>query len=115
MTARPVPDELAQRWTAPALTDAGVRRDLRKYVSTRFDKAELIANTEALQRFSGPALVLWSPDGRVMPVEHGKRLAELMPRAEYREVPGTRVLAMLDEPSAVAQEMAAFLRAVHPG
>ena len=65
----------------------------------------------ALQRFHGDALVLWSPDNKVMPPAHGHRLAALMPRARYAEIPGAYVLSMLDEPEAVAREMGTFLTA----
>ncbi len=54
-------------------------------------------------------LVLWSPDNRVMPPAHGRRLAALMPRARYAEVPGAYVLSMLDEPETVARELGEFL------
>lgn len=64
---------------------------------------------EALRRFRGDVLVLWSPDNRVMPPAHGRRLAALMPRARYAEIPGAYVLSPLDEPGAVAREMAQFL------
>ena len=57
----------------------------------------------------GDVLVLWSPDNKVMPAAHGRRLAALMPRARYAEIPGAYVLSMLDDPEAVAREMGAFL------
>jgi pimeloyl-ACP methyl ester carboxylesterase len=109
MARRPVPDDLMRRWTDPLLHDPDVYRDLLAYCRTTFDKAALIRDTEALSRFSGDALVLWSPDNRVMPPAHGRRLAALLPRARYAEVPGAYVLSMLDEPEAVARELGAFL------
>jgi pimeloyl-ACP methyl ester carboxylesterase len=109
MARRPVPGELIRRWTEPVLSDPGIRRDLLAYCRGRLDKAALIADTEALRRFLGDVLVLWSPDNRVMPPAHGRRLAALMPRARYAEIRGAYVLSMLDEPEAVAREMGAFL------
>jgi pimeloyl-ACP methyl ester carboxylesterase len=109
MARRPVPDDLVRRWTDPLLRDPGVRRDLLAYCRGQFDKTTLVRDTEALRRFRGDALVLWSPDNRVMPPEHGHRLAELLPQARYAEVPGAYVLAMLDEPEAVARELTRFL------
>jgi pimeloyl-ACP methyl ester carboxylesterase len=109
MARRPVPDELIRRWTEPVLRDPGVRRDLLAYCRGTFDKAALIADTEALRQFQGEALVLWSPDNKVMPPAHGHRLAALMPRARYAEIPGAYVLSMLDEPVAVARELGTFL------
>jgi len=109
MARKPVPGELIRRWTEPVLSDPGIRRDLLAYCRGKLDKAALIADTEALRRFQGDVLVLWSPDNKVMPPAHGRRLAALMPRARYAEIPGAYVLSMLDEPEAVAREMGAFL------
>lgn len=109
MARRPLPDALVRGWTEPALRDAGVRRDLLAYCRDAFDKPTLIRDTEALARFPGETLILWSPDNRVMPPEHGHRLAELLPAGRYAEVPGAYVLSMLDEPTAVAREMGRFL------
>jgi pimeloyl-ACP methyl ester carboxylesterase len=111
MARRPVPGELIRRWTEPVLSDPGIRRDLLAYCRGTFDKAALIRDTAALRRFQGDVLVLWSPDNRVMPPSHGHRLAALMPRARYAEIPGAYVLSMLDEPEAVAREMGTFLTA----
>ena len=109
MARRPVPSELIRRWTEPVLSDPDIRRDLLAYCRGTFDKAALIRDTEALRRFRGDVLVLWSPDNRVMPAAHGRRLAALIPRAKYAEIPGAYVLSMLDEPGAVAREMGQFL------
>lgn len=114
MARRPVPDELVRGWTEPLLRDPGVRRDLRAYCRGPLDKATLIRDTEALSRFHGDALVLWSPDNKVMPVAHGRRLAELMPRARHAEIPGAYVLSMLDKPELVAHELGEFLTATRP-
>lgn len=108
MARRPVPDALIRHWTEPLLADRRIRRDLRAYCNGPFDKEELVRDTEALRRFTGPALVLWSPN-RVMPTEHGHRLAQLLPQGRYAEVPGAYVLSMLDEPEAVARELGRFL------
>lgn len=109
MAKRPLPDDLVRRWTEAVLRDPGVRRDLLAYCRGPLDRGRLVRDTEALRRFAGEALVLWSPDNRVMPPEHGRRLAELLPAGRYAEVPGAYVLSMLDEPEAVAREVGAFL------
>jgi pimeloyl-ACP methyl ester carboxylesterase len=109
MVRRPLPDDLVRGWMDPVLTDDGVLRDLQAYLATPPDPADLVRDTEALRDFHGDALVLWSPDNRVMPPEHGPRLAALLPAGQLVEVPGTFVLSMLDDPAAVAAEMGAFL------
>ncbi|RCG24816.1 alpha/beta hydrolase [Streptomyces diacarni] len=109
MARRPVPDDLVRGWTEPLLREPGVRRDLLAYCRGAMDREELVRDTEALRRFTGEALVLWSPDNRVMPPEHGHRLARLLPAGQYAEVPDARVLSMLDEPESVAREIGDFL------
>ncbi|MEJ7832973.1 MAG: alpha/beta hydrolase [Nocardioides sp.] len=109
MARRPISDKLVRGWTEPALRTPGVRRDLRAYCRTRFDPAELIRDTEALSRFAGSVLVLWSPDNKVMPPEHGHRLSALIPHSRYAEITDAYVLSMLDQPEAVAAEIGRFL------
>ena len=109
MARRPLPDDLVRRWTGPLLHDPDIRRDLLSYCRGPLPKETLIRDTEALRGFTGEALVLWSPDNRVMPAEHGRRLAELLPAGRYAEVPGAYVLSMLDEPETVAHEIGDFL------
>lgn len=109
MARRPLPDQLVRDWTEPLLADPLIRRDLTAYCRTKFDKSQLIKDTEALRRFTGDTLVLWSPENRVMPPEHGRRLAELLPAGRYAEIPRAYVLSMLDEPAAVARQLSGFL------
>ncbi|KAB2345203.1 alpha/beta fold hydrolase [Actinomadura rudentiformis] len=109
MARRPVPDDLIHRWTEPVLRDPAVRGDLLAYCRSPYNGHELIHATRQLSRFTGEALVLWSPDNRVMPPEHGRRLADLLPAGRYAEVPGAYVLSMLDEPEIVASEIGQFL------
>jgi pimeloyl-ACP methyl ester carboxylesterase len=108
MAKKPVPQRIVDEWLAAGLTDPRVRRDLVKYCHTEFDKDHLIRATEALAGFEGPALVLWS-DNPVMPAEHGRRLAELLPRGQLRHVDDAYVLTMLDAPEQTAKEIGAFL------
>ncbi|MGN0042101.1 MULTISPECIES: alpha/beta fold hydrolase [unclassified Rhodococcus (in: high G+C Gram-positive bacteria)] len=109
MARTPLPDDLVRTWTEPGLRSKDIRRDLRKYVATRFTATELVADTEALQHFAGPALVLWSSAGKVMPRGHGRRLANLLPNGTLVEVDDAYVLSMLDRPETIAQAMTTFL------
>ncbi|HLS78224.1 MAG TPA: alpha/beta hydrolase [Nocardia sp.] len=113
MTRRGLSDEMVRGWTEPGLRDPAIRRDvlgyLRTYLRGEVDDHMLIAHTEALRRFRGPALILWSSDDRVMPLAHARALAESMPDARLRVVDDAAVLSMIDRPEAVAAEMGAFL------
>ncbi|MUL78810.1 alpha/beta hydrolase [Mycobacterium sp. CBMA226] len=109
MAATPVPDDLIIGWTESTLNDRAVRRDVTTYARSTFNKHALIKYTEALATFHGDVLVLWSPDNKVMPPAHGRRLADLIPGACYREIRGAYVLSMLDQPEAVAHNISEFL------
>lgn len=108
MAKSPIPQPIVDKWVAAGLTDVSVRRDLVKYCRTRFDDGELIRATEALADFDRPALVLWT-DNPVMPSEHGRRLAELLPRGELRVIEDAYVLVMLDQPERTAEAIGDFL------
>lgn len=107
--ARTIPDATMRAWTRPAIEDPLVRRDLLKHARAPFDRAELTRATEALRGFTGDALVLWIADGTVMPRDHGRRLADLLPHSRLVELADCYVLAMMDRPDVVAAELAAFL------
>jgi pimeloyl-ACP methyl ester carboxylesterase len=109
MSRRPIPDDLVHGWTEPGLRDRRIRRDVVAYGRSGFRRRELVANTEALRNFTGDALVLWSSAGKVMPREHGRRLADLLPGGRLIEIDDAYVLSQLDQPAAVAEAMSAFL------
>lgn len=111
MAKRPLDDDLVEGWTAPGLASAGVRRDLRRYASSRLDKAELIEMTESLARFDRPALVLWATEDKVMPRSHGDRLADLLPQGRLVEVDDSYTLVQLDRPDAVIRHLRNFVAA----
>ena len=114
MAKRSIADELVYEWTEPMLRDKRIRRDFARYASGRHDRRLLIAQTEALRTFTGEALVLWSPENTVMPPEHGRRLADLLPRGRLMELDDAFVLSMLDRPGAVADAIGSFLVATRP-
>lgn len=111
MTKRGVPDDVVHGWTAGGLASKAVRRDLKKYATIRFNKAEMVTATEALARFDRPALVLWGSEDKVMPPEHGRRIAGLLPRGRLVEVDDAYVLLAKDQPALVADNIREFLAA----
>ncbi len=112
MAASPIPGDLAAGWIVAARHQRAVRHDLETYIrSTERDVLEAIVDD--LAALDIPTLVAWTTDGRVMPAEHGPRLAELLPHGHYAEIPGGRVLVQLDQPGPVAGMIRAFI-ADHP-
>lgn len=108
MAKKPVPQEIFDKWMVGGLATEAVRRDLVKYCRTRFDGDDLIRATERLAEFDRPALVLWS-DNPVMPAEHGRRLAEVLPAGRLQLIDDAYVLVMLDQPAQTAAAIGEFL------
>lgn len=110
MSKRPVPDAVMDAWFRPLWTSPEVRRDLRKYVLGVPPKAELLRWAEALRSFDRPALVVWASEDKVMPPEHGRRLAALLPKGELVEIADSYTLIPQDRPEELARHMREFLR-----
>jgi pimeloyl-ACP methyl ester carboxylesterase len=109
MSKRPVPNEIFDGWLRPAQRLPGVRRDLSKYVQT-LDKADLLVAAERLRHFDRPALVVWAPEDRIMPPEHGRRLTKLLPHGQLVEIPNCYTLIPEDQPEQLASAIRQVIR-----
>lgn len=110
MAKRPIPDEIFDRWMGPCRSQRAVRRDIRNYgKDARNYRRELQAATEQLARFERPALVAWASEDRVMPPDHGRGIAELLPKSRLVEIPDSYTLIPLDQPSRLALLIRQFI------
>jgi len=97
-------DTATARWMKPVLTRPEIRRDtVRMLRAASADTRFLLAAAERLPDFNRPALVVWASRDRVMPPEHGRRLAKLLPQAQLAEVDDSYTLVPLDQPARLAQ------------
>jgi pimeloyl-ACP methyl ester carboxylesterase len=110
MAKRPIPADVVDGWMRSLRTQAAVRRDFRKYARGIPPKRDLIAATEALRDFDRPTLVVWAAEDKVMPPEHGRRLAELLPRGRLVEIADSYTLVPLDQPARLAGLLRDFAR-----
>lgn len=110
MSKRPVPDEVMDDWLAPIMTSAAIRRDLAAYLKAA-ERDEMNAAARGLAGFDRPALVAWAAEDRVMPLAHGRRLAQVLPRSRHVEIADSYTLIPQDQPVRLAAEIAAFIRA----
>ena len=102
-------DAATARWIRPVLTQPEIRRDTARMLRSVFaDKRLLLRTAEALPAFDRPALVVWAADDRVMPPEHGRRLATLLPNARLFEIPDSYTLIPLDQPAQLAEAIRKF-------
>ncbi|CAM3556563.1 alpha/beta fold hydrolase [Occultella aeris] len=103
MAAHPIPDEHMRRWFEPS-REPSIREDLRRF-SARFPIPATRDWSSGLAAFTGPTLVAWADDDRMMPAEHGPRLADLLPDAELVRIPDAATLVPLDQPDLLARHL----------
>ncbi|WP_433170188.1 alpha/beta fold hydrolase [Actinoallomurus sp. CA-150999] len=105
-------DAATARWMKPLLARPEIRRDtVRVLRVAAADTGFLLAAADRLPDFDRPALVVWASEDRVMPPEHGRRLAELLPRGRLVEVEDSYTLIPLDQPARLAQTIREFTHA----
>ncbi|MEV0344893.1 alpha/beta hydrolase [Nonomuraea sp. NPDC050680] len=102
-------DAATARWTKPVMRQPEIRRDaVRVLRAAAADTGLLLAAAKSLPSFDRPALVVWASGDRVMPPEHGRRLAELLPYGRLVEIADTYTLIPLDQPARLAQVIREF-------
>ena len=102
-------DPATRRWLEPVFGDAQIRGDaVRILRSMLADRKLLIRAADSLASFDRPALIVWASEDRVMPPEHGRRLAELLPASEFVEVQDSYTLIPLDQPRVLADHIRRF-------
>ena len=113
LVKRPIERPAEDSYIGPAITDAGIRRDIRGFVRGS-DPSQTNAAADRLGEFDGPALVAWSEDDRFFPVEDGRRLAADLPNARFGLVPDARTFSMEDNPERLSELIAGFVREPAP-
>jgi pimeloyl-ACP methyl ester carboxylesterase len=102
-------DAATARWLRPVLTQPEIRRDTVKALRAAAGDTGLLTRTAAsMTGFRHPALIVWASQDRVMPPEHGRRLAGLLPGSELVEVDDSYTLIPLDQPARLAQAIRDF-------
>ena len=108
LAKHPVPDEMLRDWFGPFIQDREVRRELRSYCqSVPLDSGRNWS--AALARFDKPALVVWAPEDQLMPPQHGRRLAELLPQGQLVEIEDSYTVIPLDQPRQLVDAIRAFI------
>jgi pimeloyl-ACP methyl ester carboxylesterase len=103
-------DAASARWMRPLLQDRAIRRDAVRLLRAASGEGDALREASAaLAGFDRPALVVWASEDRVMPPEHGRRLAELLPHGRLVEIPDSYTLIPLDQPARLAQSIREFV------
>jgi pimeloyl-ACP methyl ester carboxylesterase len=104
-------DAATVRWMKPIMHQPEIRRDVVHVLRTVSAEPDLMLKAaECLPTFDRPALVVWAAEDRVMPPEHGRRLAEILPQGRLIEVPDSYTLIPQDQPGELAYAIRQFVR-----
>ena len=101
LTVRPIDPIAMESYTQPLRVNPAVRQDFARLVraiSSRYTREV----AERLPQFDKPALVAWSRDDRLFPLEHGERLARLLPRSRFHIVEDSGAFIPEDQPDRLA-------------
>ncbi|MGA8116353.1 MAG: alpha/beta hydrolase [Actinocatenispora sp.] len=108
------PREVEDRWCAPALRSAAVRRDTGKVLRGIHPRYTLDA-IRLLRDSSLPVLLAWGDDDRFFPPDVASRLAADLRAARLERIPGSRTFVPLDAPERFAELLTAFVETAPTG
>jgi pimeloyl-ACP methyl ester carboxylesterase len=94
-------------WVEPCMTDAAIREDVARFAQ-KVDPEDLNAASNRLGSFNGPALLVWGTGDRFFKLDYALRLRDTLAHAALVEIEHGRTFIPHDEPTRLAQEIAAF-------
>lgn len=102
-------DAATNRWMKPVLHQPEIRQDAVRMLRTvSAEPNPLLKAAESLTTFDRPALIVWAQEDRVMPPDHGRRLADALPQGRLVEIPDSYTLIPQDQPAKLAQLIREF-------
>jgi pimeloyl-ACP methyl ester carboxylesterase len=107
LTDAPLDGELIERWLKPMRTEAGVRRDVRKFLRTLSNRYTQDAGV-ALQRFNKPVLLLWSTRCRHFPGRLAERFQRELVNTELSWIDSAGVFLSFEYGRQVADKIRLF-------
>ena len=90
-------------------TDPLIRRDFARMLRAA-DKRDTLRAAARLRTFDRPALVAWAADDKFFPIDHGRRLADLLPQGRFELVEASRTFIPEDQPARLAEVVREFVR-----
>jgi pimeloyl-ACP methyl ester carboxylesterase len=107
-TSEPVEPRIMASYTTSVRTNPGVRADLERVLRAA-RKDHMQAASRSVAAFDRPALVTWAAGDKFFPVEHGRKLAELLPHGRFELVEDSRTFIPEDQPERLVQLVREFL------
>jgi pimeloyl-ACP methyl ester carboxylesterase len=105
ITKRPVEPAAADSYALPPFGNAGVMRDLKKFL-VGLDKRYTLEAATRLPEFDRPALIAWSREDKLFPPRYAKQLADTLPNARLEWIDDSYTFSPEDRPERVAELVA---------
>jgi pimeloyl-ACP methyl ester carboxylesterase len=104
---QPLDAEQTRAWVEPCLSDPAIRQDVACFAQ-KVDPEDLDVASKRLDRFDGPALLVWGAADRFFKLDFARRLENTFTDARLVEIENGRTFIPHDEPTRLADEIAAF-------
>jgi len=108
VAARRMDDDVLDAYAGPLLRDAGVRRDLTRFLSTVSNRYTLDA-ARAFPHFLHPVLIVWGRNDLFFSARYAHQLQRDFPHAVLTFVSPSRAFVPEDQPDALAQCIVEFM------
>ena len=108
LAKRPIDPHVEAGYAAQLFAQPAVRRDCYKVlrdISTKYTQRA----AERLAEFDKPVLVAWAADDRFFPLEHGRRLAQILPNGHFVSIEDSYTFVSEDQPDVLAKQIGGFL------
>jgi pimeloyl-ACP methyl ester carboxylesterase len=93
----------------PLLTDAGVRRDMTRFLR-QVSKRYTLEAAKSFPGFRRPVLIAWGEDDLFFLKKYARRLQHDFPDARLEFLPNSRAFVPEDRPGRLAELIGAFVR-----
>jgi pimeloyl-ACP methyl ester carboxylesterase len=109
VTKRRMDEATLDAYFTPLLTDAGVRRDLTRFLQ-QVSKRYTLEAAKSFPDFRRPVLIVWGEDDLFFLKKYARRLERDFPDARLEFVAGSRAFVPEDRPGRIAELIGVFLR-----
>lgn len=107
LAKHPIPDDVTASWVRPLLHDAGVRRDIARFLSA-IDHRDTVRAAQQLSTFAKPVLLVWPRHAPFFPYEHAERWARILPNATLVDAGDSYTFVAEDQPDLLTHHLVAF-------
>ncbi|HUC06522.1 MAG TPA: alpha/beta hydrolase [Solirubrobacterales bacterium] len=104
----PIEPEASDAYALPASHDPGVLRDVAKAMASATTAPVRKAGEALIARGEPPALLIWSEEDTVFPLEHASRYADALADAQLVRIADSFSFTPEDQPAAVAAAIGSF-------